>query len=392
MGAYGSPELGPYQSEGWVRCRHCGTTVPASTLVCPNCGGRSFSPAKENNNRRKTAIGVGLCVLACVIVILYAVKGSEFNLSKLFTSQQPTQDSEYRIVFNKEMSLTKGIGRYSWTFQIYDLRSGKIITPAVSIETQVKNNAGATVFSRTFSVSSKDYTDGEEPSCTIFFFADDIKAGNSTQGTVSFKVSMSSNRWFECEVAIMGLPTAPDKAANGSVATKNNKETSAAQPTKSDTSTISQTTPVPTTEPVPQGKKNALTSAKNYLNYMPFSYDGLVRQLEFEGFTHEEAVYGADNCGADWMGQAISKSKQYIEMTAFSRNGLVQQLEYEGFSHEEAIYGTDNCGADWREQAGLKAKQYMELMSFSKDRLIQQLEYEGFTHEEALYGVETVGY
>lgn len=48
------------------------------------------------------------------------------------------------------------------------------------------------------------------------------------------------------------------------------------------------------------GEKNAKKKAKDYVDLMAFSYNGLIKQLEFENFTHEEAVYGADNCGADW--------------------------------------------------------------------------------------------
>jgi len=48
------------------------------------------------------------------------------------------------------------------------------------------------------------------------------------------------------------------------------------------------------------GEKNAAKKALDYLAYTPFSYSGLVEQLKFEGYTHEEAVYGVDKCGADW--------------------------------------------------------------------------------------------
>ncbi len=89
---------------------------------------------------------------------------------------------------------------------------------------------------------------------------------------------------------------------------------------------------------------------------------------------------------------ALSKAKDYLEFTAFSYSGLIEQLEYEKFSHEEAVYGADNCGADWNEQAVLKAKSYLEFSSFSKEGLIEQLEYEGFTHEQAVYGAEQNGY
>ena len=44
---------------------------------------------------------------------------------------------------------------------------------------------------------------------------------------------------------------------------------------------------------------NALKSAKSYLDIMPFSYEGLIEQLEYEGFTHEQAVYGAKSVGLD---------------------------------------------------------------------------------------------
>ncbi len=70
----------------------------------------------------------------------------------------------------------------------------------------------------------------------------------------------------------------------------------------------------------------------------------MIEQLEYEGFTHEEAVYGADNSGADWMEQAVKKAKSYLDYSSFSRERLISQLEYEGFTHEEAVYGVDNSG------------------------------------------------
>lgn len=92
------------------------------------------------------------------------------------------------------------------------------------------------------------------------------------------------------------------------------------------------------------GEKNALRSAKNYLSIMPFSYTGLVKQLEFEGYTTEEAIYAADNCGADWNEQAAISAKNYLDMMAFSRTGLIEQLEFEGFTHEQAVYGVEQNG------------------------------------------------
>lgn len=138
-------------------------------------------------------------------------------------------------------------------------------------------------------------------------------------------------------------------------------------------------------------QKNAVEKAMSYLRYSAFSYDGLVRQLEFEGFTHDDAVYGADNCGADWMVQAEAKARDYISFSAFSYAGLIDQLEFEGFSHDEAVHGADSCGADWYEQAAKKAADYMSYSSFSYDELVNQLMFEGFTEEQAAYGATSVG-
>ena len=92
------------------------------------------------------------------------------------------------------------------------------------------------------------------------------------------------------------------------------------------------------------GQKNALKTAQNYLSVMPFSYKGLIEQLEYEQYSYEDAVYAADNCGADWNEQAMKKAKQYMDIMAFSRDGLIQQLEFEGFTHEQAVYGAEANG------------------------------------------------
>lgn len=89
---------------------------------------------------------------------------------------------------------------------------------------------------------------------------------------------------------------------------------------------------------------------------------------------------------------AAKKALEYLRFMAFSRDGLIEQLEYEGFTHQEAVYGVDQSGADWNKQAALKAEDYLELMAFSRDGLIKQLEYEGFTRQQAVYGVQAVGY
>lgn len=91
-------------------------------------------------------------------------------------------------------------------------------------------------------------------------------------------------------------------------------------------------------------QKNALGSAKNYLSFMPFSHSGLIKQLEYEGYSVEEATFAADNCGADWNEQAALAAENYIDTMSFSRQGLIDQLVYEGFSQEQAEYGVTAVG------------------------------------------------
>ena len=90
-----------------------------------------------------------------------------------------------------------------------------------------------------------------------------------------------------------------------------------------------------------RGELNALDRALSYLRSSAFSYEGLIDQLEYEGFTHAEAVYGADHCGADWKEQAVKSAKSYLSHMSFSKDGLIDQLEYEGFTRAEAEYGAN---------------------------------------------------
>lgn len=92
---------------------------------------------------------------------------------------------------------------------------------------------------------------------------------------------------------------------------------------------------------VTNGMKNALNKAESYLQIMAFSRKGLIEQLEYDGFTYSEAVYGADNCSADWYEQAVRKAESYLDIMSFSRQRLIEQLEYDGFSYDQAVYGVD---------------------------------------------------
>lgn len=274
----------------------------------------------------------------------------------------------------------------------------------------------------------------------------DTQTASQTEGTEQTISSETASAEDVTEASVTETSAAETTASAAESVT----ETSVPETTKA-TTTKKVTEAAKPTETI--GQKNAVRKALSYLDFMAFSRKGLIEQLEYEGFSHDEAVYGADHSGADWnaqaaqkaadyldftsfsrdglieqleyegfthseavygvdavekasssgssggssstsMGQsnAVKKAQSYLDFTAFSRKGLIEQLEYEGFTNEEAVYGADHCGADWKEQAAKKAAEYLDFMSFSKQDLIEQLEYEGFTASEAAYGASAVGY
>lgn len=125
------------------------------------------------------------------------------------------------------------------------------------------------------------------------------------------------------------------------------KTETAPMPAKTETKTTPAPTPTPTPAPTSSetvSQKNAVAKAKSYLNYTAFSHDGLVAQLEYDQFSHADAVYGADNSGANWNEQAAKKAKAYMEYSAFSRGSLIDQLKYDKFTQAQAEYGANAVG------------------------------------------------
>jgi hypothetical protein len=95
--------------------------------------------------------------------------------------------------------------------------------------------------------------------------------------------------------------------------------------------------------------------------------------------------------------QAIGSAKDYLEFQPFSKAGLIEQLSSkagEGFDRKDAVFAVNHIDVDWNHQAYLSAKSYLEFQHFSRAGLIEQLSSpagEGFTHAQAVYGVNKVG-
>lgn len=111
-----------------------------------------------------------------------------------------------------------------------------------------------------------------------------------------------------CGCTSSSANTAPVSSANSITSS-----TSGSTVTTHENTSVSRPSSAPS-DSVSTGKKNALESAKQYLNTMAFSYSGLIDQLEFEGYSTDEATYAADNCGANWKEQAVLAAMQYLDI------------------------------------------------------------------------------
>ncbi|GAA3922946.1 Ltp family lipoprotein [Microbacterium invictum] len=91
-------------------------------------------------------------------------------------------------------------------------------------------------------------------------------------------------------------------------------------------------------------QQNAIGTAQDYLDYSGFSRGSLIGQLEYEGFSTEDATFGADNAGADWNAEAAESAASYLDYSSFSRQGLYDQLAYEEFTPEQIEHALSAVG------------------------------------------------
>ncbi|WP_247604203.1 Ltp family lipoprotein [Gordonia paraffinivorans] len=123
-------------------------------------------------------------------------------------------------------------------------------------------------------------------------------------------------------------------------------ETKAPEPAQTPTETKSEAA-----EPsLNSEQKNALRKAQDYLSVSGFSKSGLIKQLVFEGYSEADATVAVNKLETDgdvnWNEQAVKKAGEYQSVSPFSRQGLIEQLEFEGFTPEQAAYGADHAESD----------------------------------------------
>ncbi|WP_292053812.1 MULTISPECIES: Ltp family lipoprotein [unclassified Brevundimonas] len=98
-------------------------------------------------------------------------------------------------------------------------------------------------------------------------------------------------------------------------------------------------------------QRNAVRSARQYLEISGFSRDGLIEQLSSsygDGYERADATVAVDSLNADWNDNAARSARQYLSISGFSCRGLIEQLSSEygdKYTVSQATYGAQQAGA-----------------------------------------------
>lgn len=172
---------------------------------------------------------------------------------------------------------------------------------------------------------------------TLFAYDRDTRENLYTTDPLSFTPDFTSEA---AEVADNKSTVKEEKTEPKQEETKK-EEVAAEQPKQEETTTEKPKEEAPSSVPAEGGQ--ALKKAYTYLAVLPYSHDGLIDQLVYDGFPDDTAKYAADNCGADWNEQAVKKAKQYLDVLSYSKSGLIDQLVYDKFTRDQATYGAEQA-------------------------------------------------
>ncbi len=108
----------------------------------------------------------------------------------------------------------------------------------------------------------------------------------------------------------------------------------------------------PAEESMTVEQENAVQAARDYLDFMAFSKEGLIDQLSSEagdGYPEDVARFAVEHIESevDWNEQAVKSAESYLELMPFSRAELIDQLSSDagdGFTREQAEYAADQVG------------------------------------------------
>ena len=301
-------------------CKTCGATIAKNAKRCPKCGAKNKKPIYK-----RVSFWVSIVVLLLIVSCSTTNSGETAGTSDLSAS---TTSEDKDIVVGEwigEIKLDQANSNGYYLDESQNIRmiirQDQTMSMQFGDEAQEFNWAlvGETGDVRQYKITEIGNPNG---SCTYFRY---VAENNQEYEDFAGKILVTSGD----NLVIYGRKTSTGSSSKNT-STSSANTTGVSQKSRADTN-------------ISSGKKNALEQAYSYLNAMAFSYSGLIEQLEYEGYSTEEATYAVDNCGADWKEQAAKKAEEYLNSMSFSKSGLIEQLEYEGFTHEQAVYGADQA-------------------------------------------------
>lgn len=113
-----------------------------------------------------------------------------------------------------------------------------------------------------------------------------------------------------------------------------------------DYATPSSSTPSVVGPKLSVSQKNAIFTAKAYIQSQGFSRDGLIHQLvSFDEYTTADATTAVGSLHINYNDQAVRKAREYLDFQGFSRDGLVNQLvRFDKFTKAQATYAAKKVG------------------------------------------------
>lgn len=148
-------------------------------------------------------------------------------------------------------------------------------------------------------------------------------------------------------------------------------------------------------------QESALSHAKKTFASSSYSRSGVISALKKQGYTEEEAIYAADNCGANWKSNATTGAKTYARNNSqknwiyacYSEKATRSALSSDGFTSDEIDYGIANCGVDWNSQADRSVKSYAKShKNCTASEISNYMIQAGFTLDQVVYGLRANGY
>ena len=310
-------------------CEICGETIAKNAKRCPKCG--------TKNKKPKTWVWIAVAVVALAIIFISPSNGGK-NETKVAAEQSSAEEpgtSVEKSSTQEQEDSTKAststataademdiVGKWTAT-QLADLNDEDIVDlDDIGLSVEINFNTDHT---GTMITSKGKTTEFKWNYVVTTDKGDEVY----TVGEVEIYVIRDKTNEFEGKLLLVN----DDKVMvfEPSNTGSSTQKTSDAAKMQSDSSTVT------------SGQRNALRSEESYLRSSEFSYTGLIEQLEYEGFSNEDATYAADHCGADWKEQAVKCAESYLKYSSFSKSGLIDQLEFEGFTHEQAEYGADQA-------------------------------------------------